>query len=501
MSTRDTIVAELVALRRCGQRIPGWKLANAAELAGCSSGHLRRLVAEQQPATVRDRFDIPDWMLPALYVHPTIRALHDDLIVLRDHLQRQRRPLPPGLEEVPSYSTLCQAVRRLPAHVRHFASGGSDAVRLHQFHESWTAPHRNAIWQADSCQLRIWILPEGRTNPIRPWIVSIIDDRHRVIVAAGLTLAAPTSDDAAFVFVQGTQLRSWPGDQPGLFGGVPDRIIIDNGSEFKGRFVDVAIAAGTALTHAPPHTPTAKGKIERWFGAFDRWAVSSLPGAVHGPRDFASRSLFATNIDELLDEHQLWTHLTNRIDEYNTRRRHRSVGCTPARSWNNDPTPLVEPDAALTRSGLLLDHRPRRAARTGITHRARLYVPVDSEYDDWIGELVHVRYHRHRYDKIELYGPDGAWICTAHERSELPDDPARRGQRAQRRATTIDQLERDARHAAQVRIDQINEPPAPGDTPSILIQLHATTTEQPAPESPQTQPDFIVASESRNHDA
>jgi transposase InsO family protein len=94
----------------------------------------------------------------------------------------------------------------------------------------------------------------------RHW-VGIIDDKSRYLV----WLEVVETKHAALAAVA---LRNAVRRARELGFGPPNRINVDNGTEFKGEFKEVAEQEGIRIVLSSPHHPQTNGKIETWWGKF-----------------------------------------------------------------------------------------------------------------------------------------------------------------------------------------------------------------------------------------
>jgi putative transposase len=107
----------------------------------------------------------------------------------------------------------------------------------------------NAIWAIDICYLYT-----SKQDGFDLYLISIIDDHSRKIVASGL-YEHQTICEVAEVLKAAV-----------LSYGVPLQLVCDNGSQFTcSEFRRVCAAIRLEIDYAPPHFPQYKGKIERFF--------------------------------------------------------------------------------------------------------------------------------------------------------------------------------------------------------------------------------------------
>lgn len=421
---RKEELARLATIRDHAPRheVPMHELAKTADVLDRCVDQVRRMLnadfgRPRRPAA----FTFDKWLLPLLYAHGQLLALHEDLIDTRRDLLAAGLAVPPELSDIPeSYQTFWCAYSKLPRRVQEFHRKGANGFRQRMVYLLWSATERNEIWQGDSCCLDIWIRPKGHSTALRPWLIVFVDDKTRMVMGAMLCLQQPTAEEAAACLVRAMRRKSTPLDGV-WFGGVPGQVLCDNGPEFKGEILTMLTSRLSAegmpvvMRAVLRYTPTLKGKVERWFGYFQKRVLWSLSGYSKGPRSYTNRDVFRGSLNELMDEDQLWAHINERIEHHNFRRVHRSLGRrTPLAMWAEDTTPLVELDMSKVRFALLLAKKSHTAHRYGVEYRSQIYLSFDDAYDDVVGEKVLVGAIPHDRTFIELFRADGSWICTAY---------------------------------------------------------------------------------------
>jgi putative transposase len=487
---RERLDAELTwllqqAKAHRGGLVPQWALEAAAYRLGYSPAHLRDLLREQVGVR-RLVWQVEPWLLPLWYAHGNLRALHDDLVAARTELARVGAVVPEELAAVPaSYVTFWRAFQRLPQRFEAFTKRGSNGARAKMVSLRWAAARRNEVWQADCCKLDIWVLPRRASVPVRPWLIVYIDDATRLVVAATMCLAQPSAEETAATCARALRFKSSP-DGAVVYGGRPSRILWDHGSEFRAELLTVlAVSAGFAGTPVLRYTPTHKGKVEAFFGTFQRWILMSLPGYSKGPKLTDGSGPFLGDPSELLSDEQLWAHIAARIEHYNWARPHSSLGRrTPGEVWAGDATPLVEVDDEALRVAVLRSRRRHVAHPDGVALRTTKYLSVDPVYDDWIGERLEVGYLPHDGSFIELFTPAGDWLCSAYEQSSFT--PEELYKIISRRRGHLDQIEAAALEAKALRIQRASairrgHGEAPGLVATALARRTGRVTDRDAP--------------------
>lgn len=397
--------------------IPDHELEVAAAELDRSPRQVRRLLDAWDPSPPRPPLWVfAEWLIPLYYAHGWLKSLHEELMTTRTELVAAGQTVPAELSVIPNdYVTFWRAFDRLPKRTKEFGRRGAPGLRRRFVYLMWQARERNEIWQADCCKLDIWILPKGAKKPVRPWLITFLDDSTRMVMGAMLCLSQPTAEEVGAACVRA--MRRKPTPIPGVwFGGRPGRILWDNGPEFIATLITLLAARLGFIGHAVArHTPTAKGKIERFFGTFQRWVLWRLPGYSKGPRSYTNRDVFKGKLSELLDEDQLWAHISERVDFYNFERPHQAHGKRPPLwKWSTDTTPLDEVPMADMRFALLLAKVAKRAHPNGIEHRGTFFVSLDGTYDDLVGEWVQIATLPHDRSFIEVFDSDGKWVCTAY---------------------------------------------------------------------------------------
>jgi len=116
----------------------------------------------------------------------------------------------------------------------------------------------------------------------KTYLIAFLDDATRVVPYCAFALAENTQ---AFlpVFKQALLRR-----------GVPQRLYVDNGANYRSQHLALVCAKlGVALIHARPYQPQGKGKMERWFRTARSQFVSRLGSADTDSLDTLNRRLWA----------------------------------------------------------------------------------------------------------------------------------------------------------------------------------------------------------------
>jgi putative transposase len=173
------------------------------------------------------------------------RGVPEDVILLVEGLALQavRRPLTAihtlvsqvASEQgwsVPSYAQVYRIVKGLPDDVKTLAWEGGEAYR-----ETFDLLYRreagcaNAIWQADHCRLRCYVVDE-RGGVGMPWLTAIEDDYSRAVLGYRLSWSGPSAYQTSLVLRQAIWVKEdgrWP------MCGVPASFYTDHGSDFTSK--------------------------------------------------------------------------------------------------------------------------------------------------------------------------------------------------------------------------------------------------------------------------
>jgi transposase InsO family protein len=131
-------------------------------------------------------------------------------------------------------------------------------------------PFSNDLWQIDGTMHR---LVNGRDF----WVVDILDDRSRFLLAAAVGPGL-------------TGCLAWQAFRSAVAAyGLPGQLLSDNGTAFTGRMQGKVVyferqvrAAGVEFIHGRPYHPQTQGKLERQHGTQNGWIAD------HRPRSLAA---------------------------------------------------------------------------------------------------------------------------------------------------------------------------------------------------------------------
>jgi hypothetical protein len=116
----------------------------------------------------------------------------------------------------------------------------------------------------------------------KTYLIAFLDDATRVVPYCAFALSENTQ---AFLplFKQALLRR-----------GLPQRLYVDNGANYRSQHLALVCARlGVALIHARPYQPQGKGKMERWFRTARAQLISRLTPADTSSLDSLNRRLWA----------------------------------------------------------------------------------------------------------------------------------------------------------------------------------------------------------------
>lgn len=129
------------------------------------------------------------------------------------------------------------------------------------------------IVQIDHTKADVFVVDEETRKPIgRPWLTLAMDLCSRMVTGLYLSLDAPSRLSASLcllhsVYDKTTWLKERQIKEAWPVAGLPDRVHVDNGADFRSRaFKRGCDDAGIAVDWRPPGTPRFGGHIERLIG-------------------------------------------------------------------------------------------------------------------------------------------------------------------------------------------------------------------------------------------
>jgi putative transposase len=176
-----------------------------------------------------------------------------------------------------SYSSLCRLVASLPEDLTTLMSDGRKVHFDLKALVGLSSPYSpNSCWQVDVCELPVWVLDTTTMVLFKPFIITFIDEATRVVVGWRLFRYEPNRADLLLTLrtaILGKHDPSFP------FCGKPDGIQSDNGGIFESAdYGDCLLRLNIIRHEIPNESPSANGKVERWFRTIQDGLIRRLDG-------------------------------------------------------------------------------------------------------------------------------------------------------------------------------------------------------------------------------
>jgi transposase InsO family protein len=161
------------------------------------------------------------------------------------------------------------------------AANAANAAESGQDRRRFAFAHPGQLWMSDVMHGPSVPLPGTRTRR-KTYLIAFLDDATRVVPYC------------AFAFAENTQAFLPVFKQALLRRGIPQRLYVDNGANYRSRQLALVCARlGVALIHARPHQPQGKGKQERFFRTVRSQLLATLSAADTDSLEALNRRLWA----------------------------------------------------------------------------------------------------------------------------------------------------------------------------------------------------------------
>lgn len=224
--------------------------------------------------------------------------------------------------------------------------------------------HAGQMWMSDVMHGPSVGVPGSRLRR-KTYLIAFLDDATRVVPYC------------AFTFSENTQSFLPVFKQALLRRGIPQRLYVDNGANYRSQQLALVCAKlGVALIHARPYQPQGKGKQERWFRTVRAQLLANLD---------------ATDTDSLEQlNRRLWAWVEA---EYHHSPHRGLEGHTPLDRWAmcapGAGTPSLRLPAGLDLDALFLFEAKRRVQRDRTVSLAGTLFELDAAL---VGHTVTLRY-------------------------------------------------------------------------------------------------------------
>ena len=283
---------------------------------------------------------------------------------------------PDDLLAVPAYSTVDYHIKKRSYQEHVKGRIGKNAAR-YECANVGEAPQTSRILErveADHTPLDINVLhDETRTLLGRPTLTLLIDHYSRMVMGFQISFEEPSYASAAMAIGSAIlpkkdllEFYGVEGDWPAH--GVMEMLVADNGTEFWGDNLDMAISeVGSVLQYAPVRSPNYKGVVERFFLTLRTGLIDSLPGKTNGVGN-GSDEYIAQNEAKLTLSEFKKIFLTWLVNIYHLEP-HGKAEKSPLDLWNESARefPVVEEDAKRIETALMCSDT-RTLQRSGIQY-------------------------------------------------------------------------------------------------------------------------------------
>jgi putative transposase len=216
----------------------------------------------------------------------TIQETFEDAL-LRVMKENELRPASDKLP-LPTRRFITRLIADIPEFEKYSARYGHDAAlkkfRFVKGHRVTTAPLERA--EIDHTHLDLFVVDDKTSLPLgRPYVTACIDSYTRCILGIYVGFTPPSYQSVSAClkdcFLPKVNLRE---EYPEIVNewaahGVMRQLVVDGGQEFYSKSLEqVCLSLGIEWCAAPRREPWFKGKIERFFGTFNRGVAHGIPG-------------------------------------------------------------------------------------------------------------------------------------------------------------------------------------------------------------------------------
>ncbi|MAZ86085.1 MAG: integrase [Cellvibrionaceae bacterium] len=198
---------------------------------------------------------------------------------------------PQDLLKLPVYSTFAYHMKRRTYQEHILGRFGPKRAR-YEFSKVGEAPETSRILErveADHTPLDINVLNDDTETLLgRPTLTVLIDHYSRMVMGFQISFEEPSYASASLAVGSAVLPKNELLDSYGVEGswpahGVMETMVADNGTEFWGDNLDMAISeVGSVLQYSPVKSPNYKGVVERFFRTLKTMLIDALPGKTNG---------------------------------------------------------------------------------------------------------------------------------------------------------------------------------------------------------------------------
>jgi len=325
--------------------------------------------------------------------HPSIVASLCQEAISAKYLRRERSTIQETLEDalrrvmkenelrpdsdqlpMPTRRLITRLIANIPAFDKYSARYGHDAAlkrfRSVRGHRAVSEPLERA--EIDHTHLDLFVVDDKTSLPLgRPYVTACIDSYTRSILGIYVGFNPPSYQSVAAClkdcFLPKVHLKEECPDIVNEWAayGVMRQLVVDGGQEFYSKSLEqVCLSLGIEWCAAPRRAPWFKGKIERFFGTFNRGIAHGIPGTsfsnIFEKDDYDPSKHAVVKFSTL--KWIIWKWVA---DVYH-QETHRALETTPARMWASSIRPE---DIRLPDESTHLDAVMGRVYRRVLTHK------------------------------------------------------------------------------------------------------------------------------------
>jgi transposase InsO family protein len=317
-------------------------------------------------------------------------------------------------EDVPNVRTFRNAVLRAfdPVHLAAIEKGELGLVEMRMYSDS-DPTARNELWQCDTVDLDMVVLerPGGKRRR-RPKVTLVIDDSTGAIMGWSMSF----NDTKASVLValrDAMVVRA----EAGPFGGVPDHMIVDQGSNMVSNAVkEASVLAGFRTEALEGAAPWLKGKVEATVKAVNRNFSVRFPHYTGGRKTRQGKPQIPDSDPPSLDlvrrEFDVWVKNRNAFHVIEREEDSRA----PLERWEAQEDVPLRPISKRAAAALLKERKKRTIGKKGIRlDKVRYVCDLMPRHR---GKRVVIAYMPRDRRVLDVF-IDGKWMFTAKPLNSL----------------------------------------------------------------------------------
>lgn len=350
----------------------------SARRLGLSPRHVRRLVKDDKIGSRRQPGYVADnAALVALTATGSVSNAYAALTEAGDFNMSPR--------------TLARGYKRAPTPLVSGAKHGYQAYLNDRMWLPGKSAGRLSVVAMDHKLLPNLVTPDRRSKPVFPWLSTILDHEHRVVLACTMSRQRPNTEIVVATFAEA--VAGWHAEDGTWVGGKPAVLLTDNGEEFQTEAVAERLAvAGVLREYSAPFASRQNGRIERWHETIEAEFCKTMPAYHEGDQDEKKSSRFGRGYGDATPWPRYMRELRAWVRTYNEDRPHsRLRGLTPVQSWTADSTPIQRADPEQLRL-CMMSVTEATVNPEGVRHRTVDYIDLEGKLRDLVRSKVEVRF-------------------------------------------------------------------------------------------------------------